>query len=66
MLRPPKLFFRTGLLILAGMIATLALNAQDTYLDPDAPVDDRVEDLISRLTMAQKIAQLGNQSPASF
>ena len=31
----------------------------DVYLDPDAAVDDRVDDLVGRMTLEEKVAQLG-------
>lgn len=33
------------------------LQAQ-TYLDPDAPVDERVDDLLSRMTLDEKVGQM--------
>ncbi len=33
------------------------LNAQ-TYLDPDAPVEERVDDLLSRMTLEEKVGQM--------
>jgi beta-glucosidase len=34
------------------------------YLNPDAPLDRRVEDLLSRMTLEEKVSQLMNDSPA--
>ena len=34
------------------------LNATEVYLDPSAPVETRVEDLLSRMTLPEKIGQL--------
>jgi beta-glucosidase len=39
-------------------------SQQFPFQDPDLPADDRVADLVSRMTLEEKIAQLGNQSPA--
>jgi len=33
-------------------------EATAVYLDPDAPIDDRVEDLLARMTLAEKIGQM--------
>ena len=37
---------------------------QPVYLDPAKPLDGRVEDLIGRLTLAEKISLLGTTAPA--
>lgn len=34
------------------------------YLDPDLPAEARARDLISRMTLEEKISQLGNTAPA--
>jgi len=47
-------------LFVASLLMTVssgALNAQ-TYLDPNAPVDDRVADLLSRMTLEEKVGQM--------
>ncbi len=35
-----------------------AVEASAVYLDPAAPVEDRVEDLLARMTLAEKIGQM--------
>ncbi len=35
-------------------------SAPPLYRDPDAPVDERVRDLLSRMTVDEKVAQLGS------
>jgi beta-glucosidase len=45
------------LLILAGMAQPLV--AADPYRDPKAPLEQRVDDLVSRLTLDEKIGMLG-------
>jgi beta-glucosidase len=37
---------------------------QPPYLDPAKPLDDRVEDLLRQLTLAEKISLLGTTAPA--
>lgn len=39
-------------------------NENPTYLDTNASIDTRVNDLISRMTLSEKIAQLYNEAPA--
>lgn len=50
------------LLILAGMAQ--ALVAADPYRDPKLPLEQRVDDLVGRLTLDEKIAMLGQVTPA--
>jgi beta-glucosidase len=39
------------------------LHAQD-YLDPDLPFERRVDDLVSRMTLEEKVSQMNDQAPA--
>ena len=34
------------------------------YLNPSVPIDERVKDLVSRMSLAEKISQLGDLAPA--
>jgi beta-glucosidase len=36
----------------------------DAYLDPDLPLAQRVDDLVSRMTLAEKVSQMQNNAPA--
>ena len=38
--------------------------ANEKYLDPTVPIDERVEDLISRMTLAEKVSQMVHDAPA--
>ncbi len=40
-----------------NLLSTLETEAQ-TYLDPKAPINDRVEDLLQRMTLEEKIGQM--------
>ena len=53
---------RIGLLVL--LVAAVACAPTPAYLDPDRPVDDRVADLIGRMTLEEKVAQLAHEAPA--
>ncbi len=44
-------------ILLLALFFTPFLNAQ-TYLDPDAPVEERVDDLLSRMTLEEKAGQM--------
>jgi beta-glucosidase len=46
------------------LVASLACQAPPTWRDPDASLDARVTDLLGRLTLEEKVAQLGNAAPA--
>ncbi|MFL0267539.1 glycoside hydrolase family 3 N-terminal domain-containing protein [Candidatus Clostridium radicumherbarum] len=65
--------------MLTSMSFTQTTKAEDSvipvYLDPDAPVESRVSDLLSRMTLDEKAAQMlqgeigtgsGNVKPADF
>ncbi len=45
-------------LIIAAMAACISANAQ-TYKDPKAPVEKRVDDLLSQMTLEEKIDYIG-------
>jgi beta-glucosidase len=41
------------------------LTAEDLpYLDPTRPIADRVNDLVGRMSLAEKISQMGSEAPA--
>jgi beta-glucosidase len=51
--------------VLASSLAAVAQSpAAPIYLDPSRPVESRVDDLISRMTLEEKASQLVNQSRA--
>lgn len=51
---------RAWLLVLAGASASFA----QVYLDPARPLDARVDDLISKLSLEEKVQQMMNATPA--
>jgi beta-glucosidase len=38
--------------------------SQDTYLDPSVPLAQRVDDLVGRMTLDEKVSQMQNDAPA--
>lgn len=59
-----QITLRNGLLLSFIFFNIYIVNAQDPYQDVNLPVETRVNDLISRMTLPEKLSQLGNQSPA--
>src|ERR1700748_3186136 len=52
------------LLLLAFVCHQYHTNAQSVYLDTSKPIDVRVNDLVSKLTLDEKVHQMMNESPA--
>ena len=53
------------LLLLAALFVFAGINAQEPkfpFNDPDIPVDQRVEDLLNRLTLEEKVGMMMNGS----
>src|SRR5450432_2106888 len=59
-------FYATAILLLtaSSLVAQTAPSATPVYLDPSQPVDVRVDDLVSRMTLEQKASQVVNQARA--
>ncbi len=51
--------------LIAMMMACCPKNNQPTYLNEDAPLEERVEDALSRMTLEEKVAILHAQSKFS-
>ena len=52
-----------SILLLAACVRTADSNLPALYLDPSQPVDQRVADLISRLTLEEKATLLNHRGP---
>jgi beta-glucosidase len=52
------------LLTTAAIFFLLSCSSQPDYLNPELPVDQRVEDLVSRMTVEEKISQMSHLAPA--
>ncbi len=51
----------------AALLAVLTAQAQqpqDAYLNPNLPISQRVDDLVRRMTLEEKIAQMQSEAPA--
>jgi beta-glucosidase len=55
--------FKVLFLLIFACLINVA-KAQSIYLDPSKPIDDRVNDLVSKLTLDEKVHQMMNASPA--
>ncbi len=60
--------FRKLLFLLMGIIVFTSCKNKETYkypyLNPDLSIDERVDDLVSRMTLDQKISQMMNNATA--
>jgi len=48
---------------LRSMLAQ-TIPREEPYLDPDLPLEQRVDDLVGRMTLFEKVSQMQNQAPA--
>jgi beta-glucosidase len=53
-----------GAAALAGGLPSRARAAAHPFRDPSLPVSRRIDDLLSRLTLEEKVAQMNNKAPA--
>jgi len=63
--------FRASLCVFTVVLCLLLVASPGTtqapvapYLDPKLPVEQRVDDLISRMTLEEKVSQMMNAAPA--
>jgi beta-glucosidase len=49
---------------LVFLMASVGLVAQTPYLNPDLPAEQRAKDLVSRMTLDEKVLQMQNSAPA--
>ncbi len=50
-------------LLLCGLISIITIHSQ-VWKDSNAPIDDRIEDLLSKMTLEEKISYCGSRIPA--
>src|ERR1700716_2781248 len=66
--RPMQKKILMGLAVLYALFCSVSVaqqkEGQPAYKDPKLPVEDRVKDLVSRMTLEEKAAQLGHTAPA--
>lgn len=56
--------YLTKILLLGAIVSTISMQAQinPSYLRTDLPIDERVNDLVSRMTLEEKISQMTHTS----
>src|SRR5690554_2151220 len=47
-----------------AFVAQPATGQTEPFLNPDLPIDERVDDLVARMTLEEKVSQLLDQAPA--
>ena len=70
--RNKRMQVRVSCLLIATALCPHLLRAQNpiseqprpAYLDPDLPLEKRVDDLVSRMTLEEKISQMQNNAPS--
>ena len=55
---------RIPLLVLCCAVSVLAQGPAPAYLNPDLPAGQRAKDLVSRMTLEEKVLQMQNSAPA--
>ncbi len=58
------LIFIFGFFFNPAELSTNGQTAQPAYKDPSLPIEKRVDDLVSRMTLAEKVSQMMNAAPA--
>src|SRR6266850_6549395 len=58
------MFIFIGLLLGLSRYTTSGQSGTPPYKDPSLPIEKRVDDLISRMTLAEKVSQMMNAAPA--
>jgi beta-glucosidase len=65
----PRAVSRFSALLLAGFALVVPLRAQEpaqpAYLNPNLPLEQRIDDLIGRMTLEEKVAQMRDHAVAS-
>src|SRR6202051_1134548 len=60
--------FATLIVLFAAVLSSVAQNTEPAsalpYLNPSLPTNERVDDLVARMTLEEKASQLGNQARA--
>src|SRR5437899_3511066 len=67
-MRTNRVVILFGLLLLTGAVLNLSVGSGQTsappYKNPALPIEKRVDDLVSRMTLEEKVSQMMNAAPA--
>src|SRR5437762_3441332 len=67
-MRTNRVVILFGLLLLTGVVLNLSIGSGQTslprYQNPSLPIEKRVDDLVSRMTLEEKVSQMMNAAPA--
>ncbi len=69
LLADARVDIKQKVIILALLFSALPILAQvsqkqEAYLDPYLPVEQRVDDLVGRMTLSEKVSQMQNEAPS--
>jgi beta-glucosidase len=62
--RGSRVAIALGFSVLAGLLLAAQPSAPPAYLDPHVPLERRVNDLVGRMTLDEKISQMMDHAPA--
>src|SRR5688572_16905335 len=54
----------SAFLVVAALVNTATTQSLPAYKNPNLPIEQRVNDLLSRMTLEEKIGQMVNNTPA--
>lgn len=57
-------YFLEKILLLTLILPLMIYSQVNPYQNPDLPVDQRVKDLVNRMTLTEKISQMSDEAPA--
>ena len=63
-MRTQLIFVVSAFLLFAVIVNNANTQSLPPYKNPNLPIEQRVDDLLSRLTLEEKVAQMGNATPA--
>ena len=59
-----KMLTAAAVIVFVSSLRAQAPGSDDAYLNPSLPLTQRVDDLVSRMTLQEKVSQMQNDAPA--